>query len=144
MPGRSKKECSKKLVDCKWIDIRIAAILALGVFNSFDTSLFDLQDTYTLKTRTMKTPSTNVIDQLIQSIHKKFIWNNKTLEENHSTLIADYKGGYKDVDTKSEILSLKVSWNTNFHLCKIIANQLFSEVSGGKLFFTSILKLILT
>ena len=88
-------------------------------------------------TCTMKTPSKNVIDQL-NSIHKSFIWSNKKPKIMHSTLIADYEeGGY---DIKSKILSLKISWiskllDTNFHLWKIIPNQIFSEVGGAKTVF---------
>ena len=91
-------------------------------------------------TCTMKIPSKNVVDQL-NSIHKKFIWNNREPKIKHSTLIADYEeGGYKDVDIKSKILSLKVSWiskllNTNFHPWKIMPTQRFSEVGGAKSIF---------
>ena len=89
---------------------------------------------------TIKIPSKNVVDQL-NSINKNFIWNNKKPKIKHSTLIADYEeGGYKDVDIKSKILSLKVSWiskllDTNFHQWKIILKQIFSEVGGTKIIF---------
>ena len=109
------------------------------------TKNFDLQDTITLKTslhNAMYNENSvkGVIDQL-NSIHKNFIWNNKKPKIKHSTLIADYEdGGYKDIDIKSKILSLKVSWiskllDTNFHLWKIMPNQIFSEVGGANIFF---------
>ena len=49
-----------------------------------------------------------------------------TQEKALYTLIGDYsEGGYKGIDIKSKIVSLKVSWGTrlsdkNFHLWKII------------------------
>ena len=88
---------------------------------------------------TMKTPSKNVVDQL-NSIHKNFIWNNKKPKIKHSTLIADYEEGYKDVGIKSETLSLKVPGiskllGTNFHPWKIIPNEILSEVGGANVIF---------
>ena len=44
----------------------------------------------------------------LQSLHKKFIWNNKTPKVKHSTLIGDYThGGLKDIDIRSKLSSLK-------------------------------------
>ena len=82
---------------------------------------------------TFKNPSTQIIESL-NSIQKKFIWSRKQPKIKHSTVMADYKdGGYKDIDTETKILSLKVKWvsrllDDNFHPWKLIPNLLFSKV----------------
>ena len=87
----------------------------------------------------MKIPSRNVIDQL-NSIHKNYIWNNNKPKIKHSTLIADYEeGGYKNVDIKSKILSLKVSWILIFTRGKLYQIRYFLKSVEQRLFFTSIL-----
>ena len=97
-------------------------------------------------TCTVKIPSKNVAD-LLNSIHKNFIWSNKKPKIKHSTLIADYKeGGYKDVDMKSKILSLNVSWiselvDTNFCCGKLYQTKYFLWSVEQRLFFASILTL---
>ena len=45
----------------------------------------------------------------LQSMHEKFIWNNKTLKVKHSTLIGDYThGGLKDIDIRSKVVIIKI------------------------------------
>ena len=47
----------------------------------------------------------------LESIHKIFIWNGKKAKIKHSTLINDYLfGGLWDVDVRSKIKSLQLSW----------------------------------
>ena len=59
---------------------------------------------------TMKVSGKFVIDQL-NTLHKKFIWNNKRPKIKHSTLFADYcEGGYKDVDIENKIAALTLSY----------------------------------
>ena len=61
-----------------------------------------------------------MLDQL-NTLQKSFIWCNRKPKIKHSTLIADYgEGGYKDIDIKSNISALKITWvtrllDTNFH-----------------------------
>ena len=60
------------------------------------------------------------IEQL-NSLQKDFIWNGRRPKIKNSTLIADYvEGGYKDIDIKTKLSSLKVIWikklmNDKFH-----------------------------
>ena len=69
---------------------------------------------------TMKCLPKQMLDQL-NTLQKSFIWSNRKPKIKHSTLIADYgEGGYKDIDIKSKISALKVTWvtrllDTNFH-----------------------------
>ena len=80
-------------------------------------------------------------------VHKSFIWDNKKPKIKHSALIADYsEGGYKDVDIKTKISALKVTWvkrplDSNFHSWKIIPTILSSGIGGLKIVFKSNLKL---
>ena len=84
---------------------------------------------------TMKIPSKQLIDQLYV-LHKNFIWDKKRPKIKHSTLIADNsEGGYKDINIKSKISSLKFSWGTrlldnNFHPWKIIPTKIFAVFGG--------------
>ena len=84
---------------------------------------------------TMKAFPKQIIDQL-NTIQKEFIWSNKKPKIKHSTLIANYcEGGYKDIDIKAKLTSLKVTWITrlldnNFHPWKVIPNYLFSNIGG--------------
>ena len=70
---------------------------------------------------TMKCLPKQMLDQL-NTLHKSFILSNRKPKSKHSTLIADYgEGGYKDIDIKSKVSALKVTWvtrllDTNFHL----------------------------
>ena len=63
----------------------------------------------------------NSIINKIEALHKDFIWNGKTPKVKHTTLICNYEdGGLKDIDIKSKLKSLHMSWikrlyNQNFH-----------------------------
>ena len=89
---------------------------------------------------TMKIPSKQPINQLYV-LHKNFIWDKKRPKIKHSTLTGDYsEGGYKDIDIKSKISSLKFSWRTrlldnNFHPSKIIPTKIFALFGGFKIIF---------
>ena len=53
------------------------------------------------------------IDQL-NSLQRDFIWNERCPKVKHSTLIAYYvEGGYKDIDIKTKLSSLKIIWIKN-------------------------------
>ena len=71
----------------------------------------------------------------LELIHKQFIWCNKRPKIKHSTLISDYcDGGLKDIDIKSKIDALHLSWikrlyDNNFHPWKIIPHFYFKKVS---------------
>ena len=62
-----------------------------------------------------------MLDQL-NTLQKSFIWSNRKPKIKHSTLTADYdEGGYKEIDIKSKISALEITWVTrllypNFHL----------------------------
>ena len=78
---------------------------------------------------------------VLQSMYKKFIWNNKTPKVKHSTLIGDYThGGLKDIDIQSMLSSLKFSWfkrmmdENNPHLWKVLANEILKEIGGLDVF----------
>ena len=59
-------------------------------------------------------PPTQFLD-LPNSIQKDFIWNKSRSKIKHCSIIADYKeGGYKDVDTSSKLLAMKISWIKRF------------------------------
>ena len=85
----------------------------------------------------MKCPSKQVIDQL-NVMQRGFIWNNNKPKIKHSRSVADYsEGGYKDIDIKTKINALEVSWVTrlsddNFHPWKIIPTILFTSFGGTK------------
>ena len=89
---------------------------------------------------TMKIPSKQLIDQLYV-LHKNFIWDKKRPKIKHSNLIADYsEGGYKDIDIRSKISSMKFFWGTrlldnNFHPWKIIPTKIFAAFGGLKIIF---------
>ena len=95
---------------------------------------------------TMKCLPKQMLDQL-NTLQKSFIWSNRKPKIKHSTLIADYgQGGYKDIDIKTKISALKVTWvtrllDTNFHPWKINPNMLFSNIGGLEIMFHSNLKL---
>ena len=59
---------------------------------------------------TMKVPSKLILNEF-DLIQKEFIWDSKRPKIKQSILIADYsKGGYKSVDIKSKLISLKLIW----------------------------------
>ena len=73
----------------------------------------------------MSTASSDIIN-LLETIHRDFIWDKKRPNVKHLTLISDYcHGGLKDVDIPSKFKSLHLSWlnrlfNKNFHPWKQI------------------------
>ena len=95
---------------------------------------------------TMKCLPKQILDQL-NTLRKSFTWSNRKPKIKHSTLNANYsEGGYKDIDIKSRISALKITWvtrllDTNFHPWKIIPNMLFSNIGGLEIMFYSDLKL---
>ena len=74
----------------------------------------------------MEVPSKLLLDEL-DLIQKEFIWDSERLKIKHSILIADYsERGYKNVDIKSKLMSLKLIWikwllDDNFHTWKHLA-----------------------
>ena len=83
--------------------------------------------------------SKQFIEQL-NSLQKDFIWNGRCPKMKHSTLIADYvEGGYKDIDIKTKLLSLKVIWikklmDDNFHAWKAIPMAWLSNNGSIQIF----------
>ena len=75
-----------------------------------------------------------ILDYL-EVIQKKFTWSNKRSKIKHSTLISEYcDGGLNDVDIRSKIKSLHLSWlkrlyDNNFHPWKLIPTYIFGKVS---------------
>ena len=69
----------------------------------------------------------------LEKIQKDFLWKGKRAKIKHSTIIGDYcSGGLRDVDIRSKIKSLQLSWikrlfDNNFHPWKIIPSKLFSN-----------------
>ena len=86
--------------------------------------------------------SDSILDQL-NTIHKKFIWDNKRAKIKHSSLIANYdQGGLKDIDIVTKIKALQLSWikrllDDNFHPWKIIPTHFLSNISplGCNIFY---------
>ena len=72
----------------------------------------------------------------LHKIHKEFIWNHKRPKIKEKTLISSFdKGGSKDVDILSKIISLQCScikrlFDRNFHDWKIIPLFLFEKHFG--------------
>ena len=94
---------------------------------------------------TMKVPSKLVLEEL-DPIQKEFIWDSKRPKIKRSILIADYsEGGYKNVDVKSKLMSLKLIWikrllDDNFHTWKHLA-KIFLIPLGSVFLFHSNLSL---
>ena len=92
---------------------------------------------------TMKVPSKRILDEL-DVIQKEFIWDSKRPKIKHSTLIADYsEGGYKNVDIKSKLMSLKLIWikrllDDNFHTWKNLAKIFLIPLGDVYLFHSSL------
>ena len=86
--------------------------------------------------------SDSILDHL-NTIHKKFIWDNKRAKIKHSTLIASYEqGGLKDIDIFTKIKALQLSWikrllDDNFHPWKVIPTYIFTKISplGSNIFY---------
>ena len=88
---------------------------------------------------TMKVLSKLIPDEL-DLIQKEFICDSKRPKIKHSILIADYsEGGYKIVDIKSKLMSLKLIWikrllHDNFHMWKHLAKIFLIPLGGVFLF----------
>ena len=83
----------------------------------------------------------NSIINKIEALQKEFIWNGKTPKIKHSTLISDYEeGGLKDIDVKSKIKSLNLSWikrlyGEGFHPWKNIPLKLIEQSFCQNIFY---------
>ena len=92
---------------------------------------------------TMKAPSKLILDEL-DVIQKEFIWDSKRPKIKHSILIADYsEGGYKNVDIKSKLMSLKLIWikrllDDNFHTWKHLAKNFLMPLGDAYLFHSNL------
>ena len=92
---------------------------------------------------TMKVPSKLILDEL-DVIQKEFIWDSKRPKIKHSILIADYsEGGYKNVDIKSKLMSLKLIWikrllDDNFHTWKHLAKNFLRPLGDAYLFHSNL------
>ena len=77
-------------------------------------------------------------------IQKQFIWDSKRPKIKHSILIADYsEGGYKNVDIKSKLMSLKLIWikrllDDNFHTWKHLAKNFLMPLGDAYLFHSNL------
>ena len=92
---------------------------------------------------TMKVPSKLILDEL-DLIQKEFIWDRKRPKIEHSIPIADYSdGGYKNVDIKSKLMSLKLIWikrllDDNFHMWKYLAKVFLVPPGDAYLFHSNL------
>ena len=90
----------------------------------------------------MKVPSKLILDEL-DVIQKEFIWDSKQPKIKHSILIADYsEEGYKNVDIKSKLMSLKLIWikrllDDNFHTWKHLAKNFLIQLGDAYLFHSN-------
>ena len=72
----------------------------------------------------------------LNKIQKEFIWKNSNPKIKHSTLCSNYKkGGLKNVDITSKIISLQCSWikrlfDKSFHCWKVIPLHLIKTYLG--------------
>ena len=56
------------------------------------------------------------ISEKLAKLQKSFVWKSKKPKFKHSTLIRDYsEGGLKDVDIKSKIVALQLTWIRCLH-----------------------------
>ena len=83
------------------------------------------------------------ITEKLNKLQKSFIWKSKKPKIKHSTLIRGYsEGGLKDVDIKSKIVALQLTWIRR--LCKLSPMEINSfkclEASGWKRSFSSELR----
>ena len=84
----------------------------------------------------------SIIEQL-EKIKKDFIWDGKRPKVKHSALIGDYEeGGLKDIDIKSKIQSLHLSWvkrlySQNFHPWKNIPLKLIDSENKQYIFYSN-------
>ena len=74
-------------------------------------------------------------------LQKEFIWSGKTAKIKHSTLVYDYEqGGLKDIDVKTKIKSLQLSWvrrlySQNYHPWKHIPLKLIQISFQQNIFY---------
>ena len=93
----------------------------------------------------MKIPSKIILHEL-DLIQIEFIWDSKRPKIKHLTLFADYsEGGYKSVDIKSKLMSLKLIWikrlvDDNLHTWKYL-DKIFLIPLGGAFLFNVNLRL---
>ena len=92
---------------------------------------------------TTTVPSKLILDEL-DLIQKEFIWDSKRPKIKHSILIADYcEKGYKSVDIKSKLMSLKLIWikrlfDDNFNTWKHLAKIFLIPLGGVFLFHSNL------
>ena len=92
----------------------------------------------------MKVPCKLILDDL-DFTSKKITWDSNRLKIKHSTSTAHYSGGgYKSVDVKSKLISLKLTWikktvDDKFYVETF--GQNFSSPLGGAFLFDSNLRL---
>ena len=91
----------------------------------------------TLYMSAMRTPPTQFLE-VLNSIQKDFIWNNSHAKFIHC-IIADYEGGYKDIDILSKLLAMKISWikrflDDNFDPWKMLPTRLIVHLREVQFF----------
>ena len=80
------------------------------------------------------------ITEKLDKLQKSSIWKSKKPKIKHSTLIRDYsEGGLKDVDIKSKIVALQLTWmrrlhDENFHPWKLIPLNVLKPLGGSAVF----------
>ena len=84
------------------------------------------------------------ITEKLDKLQKSFIWKSKKPKIKHSTLIRDYsEGGLKDVDIKSKIVALQLTWirclhDENFHPWKLIPLNVLKPLGGSAVFYQNL------
>ena len=74
----------------------------------------------------------------LDKLQKSFVWKSKKSKIKHSTLISDYsEGGLKEVDIKSKIGALQLTWirrlhDGNFHPWKLIPLNILKPLGGNE------------
>ena len=77
------------------------------------------------------------ITEKLDKLQKSFIWKSKKPEIKHTSLIRDYsEGGLKNVDIKSKIVALQLTWirrlhDENFHPWKLIPLNVLKPLGGS-------------
>ena len=80
------------------------------------------------------------ITEKLDKLQKSFVWKSKKPKIKHSTLIRDYsEGGLKEVDIKSKIVALQLTWirrlhDGNFHPWKLIPLNVLKPPGGSAVF----------
>ena len=80
------------------------------------------------------------ITENLDKLQKSFVWKSKKPKIKHSTLIRDYsEGGLKDVDIKSKIVALQLTWirrlhDGSFHPWKLIPLNVLKPLGGISVF----------